>query len=740
MENNFFRPLSTVDRDSNLDPSVIGSLIYYESSALDHAATEAGAKSLRARLLDVDSDNTILGRLLDVDSDNTILGRLLDVGSDNTILGRVLDLDSDNTILGRLPDMDSDDTILGRLLDVDSDNTILGRLLDVDSDNTILGRLLDVDSDNTILGRVLDLYSDNTILCRVLDVDSDNKILGRLLDVDSDNTILGRLLDVDSDNTILGRLLDVDSDNTILGRLLDVDSDNTILGRLPDMDSDNTILGRVLDVDSDNTILGRVLDVDSDNTILGRLLDLNSDNTILGRLLDLNSDNTILGRLLDLNSDNMILGRVLDLDSDNTILGRLPDMDSDNTILGRLLDLDRDDTILGRLLDMNRNNMIIGRLLDLNSDNSILGGFPDPGLDDLSSSQCIVLLKKLAEGGRTVICSIHTPSARMFAQFDHVYIVSSGQCVFQGQGSDMVPFLSSLGLPCPKHYNPADFVIEVSSGEYGDHTEKMVAAVDNGRCYRWTSTPSVPIHIDSPSCSDDIISESSDKPDFQHADISEKIYTFDSSTWVQFRILTYRMLLQSWRNPLLLGTMYLACVYITTGQPLEVVRYLQFLIICLLTAISSESLGFAISSTLSVVNSTFVGPTMAVPLMLLAVYGLGGESINIPLYIKPFMYMSYLRYALEGLVIATYGNNRAALICPDEEVYCHFKHPKTLLQETGMEKANIWVAITGLVVFYIIFRSIFYFLLKRRLSMKRSFAALNIVGRFVKSYFTTGHI
>nr|CAD7438986.1 unnamed protein product [Timema bartmani] len=160
---------------------------------------------------------------------------------------------------------------------------------------------------------------------------------------------------------------------------------------------------------------------------------------------------------------------------------------------------------------------------------------------------------------------------------------------------------------------------------------------------------------------------------------------------------------------LLLGTMYLACVYISTGQPLEVVRYLQFLIICLLTAISSESLGFAISSTLSVVNSTFVGPAMAVPLMLLAVYGLGGESTNIPLYIKPFMYMSYLRYALEGLVIATYGNNRAALICPDEEVYCHFK-------------------------------SIFYFLLRRRLSMKRSFAALNIVGRFVKSYFTTGHV
>nr|CAD7460708.1 unnamed protein product [Timema tahoe] len=40
--------LSTPDRDSNLDLPVIGSLVYCESSALDHAATEAG-KSCRKR-------------------------------------------------------------------------------------------------------------------------------------------------------------------------------------------------------------------------------------------------------------------------------------------------------------------------------------------------------------------------------------------------------------------------------------------------------------------------------------------------------------------------------------------------------------------------------------------------------------------------------------------------------------------------------------------------------------------
>ena len=82
----------------------------------------------------------------------------------------------------------------------------------------------------------------------------------------------------------------------------------------------------------------------------------------------------------------------------------------------------------------------------------------------MSSSQCLSLLKSLASGGRTVICSIHTPSAKLFALFDQVYIVSEGQCVYKGYGPDVVPFLLEIGLNCPKYYNPADF------GEYFEKT------------------------------------------------------------------------------------------------------------------------------------------------------------------------------------------------------------------------------------------------------------------------------
>lgn len=101
---------------------------------------------------------------------------------------------------------------------------------------------------------------------------------------------------------------------------------------------------------------------------------------------------------------------------------------------------------------------------------------PTTGLDSLASMQCVSVLKNLARGGRTIVCTIHQPSAAIYDMFDHVYMLADGLCMFQGAAVNTVPYLSRLGLNCPKYHNPADYVIEVVSCEYGDFRNQLTVA------------------------------------------------------------------------------------------------------------------------------------------------------------------------------------------------------------------------------------------------------------------------
>lgn len=79
------------------------------------------------------------------------------------------------------------------------------------------------------------------------------------------------------------------------------------------------------------------------------------------------------------------------------------------------------------------------------------------GLDSHSCYQVITLLKRLAAQGRTIICTIHQPSAKLFQEFHQVYVLAMGECLYQGSTDKIVSYLQSVQLPCPMYHNPADY-------------------------------------------------------------------------------------------------------------------------------------------------------------------------------------------------------------------------------------------------------------------------------------------
>ncbi|XP_075974665.1 ATP-binding cassette sub-family G member 1-like isoform X2 [Anticarsia gemmatalis] len=169
---------------------------------------------------------------------------------------------------------------------------------------------------------------------------------------------------------------------------------------------------------------------------------------------------------------------------------------------------------------------------------------PTTGLDIVSIRQLVVLLRLLSRQGRTIVCTIHQPSASLFALFDRIYVLARGMCCYQGAPQLLVPYMAEVGHICPTTHNPADFVLETLVSNV-ESAAQLAELCQNGKLCRKLDRMAVrggkrPIlHSD----------ESVQRIFVEHVAKEQTTkMEFPTTFWTQFMIISKRMFIQNRRN------------------------------------------------------------------------------------------------------------------------------------------------------------------------------------------------
>ncbi|XP_040042075.2 broad substrate specificity ATP-binding cassette transporter ABCG2d [Gasterosteus aculeatus] len=91
---------------------------------------------------------------------------------------------------------------------------------------------------------------------------------------------------------------------------------------------------------------------------------------------------------------------------------------------------------------------------------------PTTGLDASTANSVLLLLKRMASDGRTIIMSIHQPRYSIYRLFDTLTLLVGGKMVYHGPAPNALDYFTDIGYLCEPHNNPADFFLDVINGDF----------------------------------------------------------------------------------------------------------------------------------------------------------------------------------------------------------------------------------------------------------------------------------
>ncbi|GMM58019.1 ATP-binding cassette transporter [Maudiozyma humilis] len=167
---------------------------------------------------------------------------------------------------------------------------------------------------------------------------------------------------------------------------------------------------------------------------------------------------------------------------------------------------------------------------------------PTSGLDSQSSWAIIQLLRKLAEAGQSILCTIHQPSATLFEQFDRLLLLKKGgQTVYFGDigenSKTLLDYFERNGSrKCTREENPAEYILEaIGAG--------ATASVQDDWHAIWKQSAEFTAANHKV---DELITELSQKPDTSSDD--GKPHKYATSYFYQFKYVYLRTATTFWRN------------------------------------------------------------------------------------------------------------------------------------------------------------------------------------------------
>lgn len=167
---------------------------------------------------------------------------------------------------------------------------------------------------------------------------------------------------------------------------------------------------------------------------------------------------------------------------------------------------------------------------------------PTSGLDSGAAFNIVRFLRKLADAGQAILCTIHQPSAVLFEEFDELILLKSGgRVVYHGElGHDsrkMLNYFEANGAKkCPSKANPAEYMLEAIGSGNPDYNGPDWGDI-------WANSKEHSARTDE-------IQEMSERR--RNAPVSDNLKDqreYAMPLWTQIYSTTYRNFVAYWRSP-----------------------------------------------------------------------------------------------------------------------------------------------------------------------------------------------